>query len=154
MIVSILILVFSTALFLFYVQTLCESVLRREFSFPYFEEIVKAIQLEYPRVRDSVASNTSLDYSDTRLALECDFMTLSYLLRKCDRTRQHLSWHEKMLLRYFRFQLFSMSVRHALKLQERGTVLRSVTILQHFANLVGERFSVSAPDDTLPSLES
>lgn len=154
MIVSILILVFSIALFLFYLQTLCEKILRREFSDPYFQQVINAIQLEYPRLRNAAASNTSVDYSDARLALECDYMTLSYLLKNADRTRQHLSRRERILFVYFRLQIFSLSVRHALKLREGDAVLRSAAILQYLANLVGERLSVSSAADFQPRFES
>jgi hypothetical protein len=151
MIVPILILVFSTALFFFYVQTLCERALRREFSQPYFQDIIKAVQLEFPHLRDSLAANASLDYSQIRLALKCDFITLSYLLKNSDRTRRHLSPAEKVLVLYFRLQLFCLPFRHALKLHERESVLRLTTILQHFANLTGEKVTAGCLDNALPT---
>ena len=39
---------------------------------------------------------------------------------------------------------FSLPIRHALKLKERETVLRLASILQFFANSVGEKLSVNS----------
>lgn len=154
MVVSFLILLFSTALFFFYIQTFCERVLRREFSHPYFQDIIRAIRLEYPRLRDAYASKPSLDYADTRLALKCDFMALAYLLKSTDHTNRYLLRREKFLLLYFRFLLLSLPIRHAFKLREKDAVLRLAKILQYFANLLGEQLSASSLGNALPNLES
>ncbi|MGA8183279.1 MAG: hypothetical protein WB819_06505 [Terriglobia bacterium] len=144
MFMSILVLVVSTALFLFYLQTACEQALRREFSQSYFKEIIQAAQLEYPKLLDAVASNGLPDYRQARLDLKCDFFTLESLLKRVDPTRQHLTRGERLLGLYFRFMFFSLPIRHALKLKERETVLRLASILQFFANSVGEKLSVNA----------
>jgi hypothetical protein len=154
MVLSFLILVLSTALFFFYIQAICERALRREFSHPYFQDILKSIQLEFPRLRDDLAGSTSLDYSEMRVALKCDFTTLAYLLRNSDRRRRHLSRSEKLLIFYFRILLFCLPIRHAFKLHEREATLKLTTILQHFANLTGERLSLSSMNNALPDLQS
>jgi hypothetical protein len=150
---SIVILVVSAALFCFYIQAICERALRREFSHPYFREIASAIQLEFPHLSEGLAKNASVGYSEMRLALQCDFVALSYLLKRGGPTRRHLSKSEKLLIHYFRFQLFCMPIRHALKLQEKETALKLTTMLQYFANLTGERLSASSLDNALPSLQ-
>ena len=144
----------SAALFFFYLQAACERVLRREFSHSYLQDVITAIQLEYPRLREGVAANASLQYSETRIALECDFIALQYLLKSSDRARRHLSPSEKGLMLYFRFLLFSMSIRHALNLQEKESVLKLTTILQYFANLLGERVRVNSLDTALSDLQA
>ncbi len=154
MIMSVLVLVFSSALFFFYLQAFCERVLRREFTQPYCQDIIKAIQLEYPRLLESSRSKASVEYLDARLALKCDFMTLEYLLKSADRTERHLSRREKILFRYFRFLLFCLPIRHALKLQENEAVLKLATILQFFANLVGERLAVTPVGSAVPNPQS
>ena len=154
MVMPYIILVFSTALFFFYIQAICEKALRREFSHPYFQDIIQAIQLEFPQLRENLAGNASLDYSETRLALKCDFTTLAYLLKNSDRRRRHLSRSEKVLIFYFRILLFCLPIRHAFKLHEREATLKLTTILQHFANLTGERLSVSSMNNALPDLQS
>jgi hypothetical protein len=152
MVVSVLVLVVSTALFFFYIQKFCENALKREFRRPYFEYIINAIQLEFPRLRDSFASKASYSYSDARIALKCDFVTLEYLLKAIDPSHRHLSRQERILTSYFRFLLFCLPVRHVFKLQEKEAVSKLATILQFFANLVGEKLcansSVPAPEDS------
>jgi len=154
MLMSILVLVVSTALFLFYLQTACEQALRREFSQSYFKEIIQAVRLEYPQLRDSVASDGLPNHAQMRLALKCDFFTLEYLLKNGDPSRRHLTRGERLLGLYFRFLFFSLPIRHALKLKERDAVLRLATILQYFANSVGEKLSVGSFAAAEASLDS
>ncbi len=154
MVMSVLVLVVSSALFLFYIQTLCEKVLRQEFSRPYFQDIINAIRLEYPRLRDSCTTDGSYNYSDACLTLKCDFMTLEYLMKNSDPSRRHLSRRERLLATYFRFLLFSLPIRHAFKLHEKQAVLRLASVLQFFANSVGEKLSVNSLPIAASELES
>jgi hypothetical protein len=144
MIMSVLVLVVSTALFFFYIQTVCEKALRREFNQAYFQDVIKAIQLEFPHLCNSFDSNAFYNYSDACLALKCDFMTLEYLLKNGDPSRRHLSRHEMVLVLYFRFLLLCLPIRHAFRFHEKETVLRMANILQFFANLVGEKLSFNS----------
>ncbi len=148
------ILVLSTALFFFYIHSVCARVLRREFGQPYCEDINKAIQLEYPHVRDEFASGTSFDYSHVRTALKCDFEVLKFLLKNGDRTPLRLSRHEKILFLYFRFLLFYLSIRHDLKLQERDVILKLAAVLQYLANSFGESLSLVSGANAFPTLTS
>jgi|SRR5579875_1172082 len=150
--ISVLVLVVSSALFFFYIQAFCEKVLRQEFSHPYFQDILKAIRLEYPRLRDS--ANASSNYSDVCFDLKCDFVTLEFLLKNSDPSRRHLSSRERVLVLYFRFLLFSLPIRHAFKLQERQAVLKLAAILQFFANSLGEKLSANPLAITASDLES
>lgn len=143
MLMSVLILVFSGALFFFYLQTICEKVLRREFSQPYYKNIIHAIRLEYPSLREAAQAKASMDYSDARLALKCDFVTLEYLLKNADRGESRLTRREKILFLYFRFLLFCLPFRRTFRLHEEEAILKLTTILQFFTNLTGERLTVS-----------
>lgn len=152
MILSVLILVFSGALFFFYIQTFCEKALRRKFTQPYFKDIVEAIPLEYPLLLNRPASDTSLDHSHTRSALRYDFMILEYLLRNSGAGHWNLPRRERILVLYFRFLLFSLPIRHAVNLREGEVILKLAKILQFFANLLGEKLSIHplgcAPSDS------
>lgn len=143
MTMSLLVLVFSVTLFLFYLQALCERVLRREFSQPYYEDVIRAIQLEYPGLMEGAGPASAMEYPNARLALACDFATLEFLLKKADRSGRPLSGRERLLFLYFRFLLFCLPFRHALRLGERKAVWKLAAILQFFTNLVGERMPVS-----------
>jgi hypothetical protein len=143
MVMSVVVLAVSAALFLFYIQALCQKILRQEFSHPYFREIVDALNLEYSRLRDSYASGSPGDYRDARLALKCDFFALKYLLKNGDPQRRHLSRREKILTLYFRLLFFSLPIRHAVNFREKEGMLELASTLQFFANSVGEKLSVN-----------
>lgn len=150
MISAFAILILSTALFFFYIQTLCDKILRREFSRPYFREILDAIELEFPRVRQAMSVNAPMNYSQTRLALRCDFLALTYMVRNANLKRRRFSVQEMILVAYFRVLLFWLAFRHVLHFREKECVIQLTVILRHFANLVGERIdSISAPSVAL-----
>lgn len=144
MISSIVILVFSTALFIFYIQTLCEKVLRREFSRAYFQDVLNAIDLEFPRLRQAVAAGVNVTYPQIRLALKSDYFTLKYLLKNGNPKQRHFSWHEKLLIGYFRVLFLMLPVRYRFHFRESQGVIKLTVILHHFANLVGERVILAA----------
>ena len=143
MVMSVVALAVCAALFLFYIQALCQKILRQEFSHPYFREIVEILHLEYSRLRDSYASGSPGDYRDARLALKCDFFALKYLLRNGVPERRHLSRREKILTLYFRLMFFSLPIRHALNFREKEGMLELASTLQFLANSVGEKLSVN-----------
>jgi hypothetical protein len=141
MISSIAILVFSTALFIFYVQTLCEKVLRREFSRAYFQDVLNALDLEFPRLRQALSDKASMSYAEARLALKCDYTTLTYLIKNGNPEQRRFTWQEKLIIGYFRFLFLLLPVHYALHFREAQSVVKLTEILHHFANLVGERVS-------------
>ncbi|TAM82756.1 MAG: hypothetical protein EPN47_08880 [Acidobacteria bacterium] len=139
MISSIVILVFSTALFIFYVQTLCEKVLRREFSHSYFQDVLNSIDLEFPHLQQAIMAGVGVAYPQIQLALKSDYLTLKYLLKNGNPKQRYFSWHERLLISYFRILLLMLPVRFAFHFHEGQGVLKLTVILHHFANLVGER---------------
>lgn len=146
MVCSIGILIFSTALFIFYIQTLCEKVLRREFSRAYFQDILNTIDLEFPRLRQAILNNADVSYPQIQLLLRSDYLTLTYLMKKGNPERGHFSWHERLVIGYFRVLLLVLPIRYAFHYQERQAVIKLTCILHYFANLVGERLiSASTP---------
>jgi len=142
MIVATIILVSSFALCLFYIQVTCQKILRREFEREYFTAIATANRLEFVFVRRSIEEfNAPLDYAWVRLALKCDYLALTYLLKNAANSRQVYSREERLLMLYFRVLFLLLFVLHLLKLREKPAILKLTTILQHFANLLGERVS-------------
>lgn len=136
---SVVVLVTASALYLFYVQTICKKALRREFGRAYFKQVIEAFRLEYPQLRDSIASNGPFNYAQARLALKWDFFTLRYLLKKGVPSWRHLTRVERFLGLYFRFLLFSLAIRHVFNLNEREAMVKLASILQYLANSLGER---------------
>lgn len=140
MFVSVLILILSTALFFFYIQIVCQRILRRHFDHEYFRAIVNANRLEFPAVRTAMEEyDTPVDYERVRMTLKCDFLALTYLLKNAANTEQRYTREERLLIVYFRVMLAVLSIGHWLKLREQPLILRLTTILQYFANVIGQR---------------
>jgi hypothetical protein len=137
-----LILILSTAFFFFYMQATCQRILRRKFDQEYFLAIVNANRLEFPAVRRTLGElNAPVDYPRLRMMLQCDFLALTYLLKNAANVHQRYLREERLLMFYFRWAFASLITRHWLRLREEPTILKLTTILQYFANVVGQRVS-------------
>jgi hypothetical protein len=128
------------AMFFFYFQVTCQKILRRQFDREYFQSIANVIRLEFPSLRKSLEEfGAPVDYSRLRKMLKCDFLALTYLLKNVANVNQRYSNEERLLILYFRWQLLSLAVRHLLKAGEKKAILRLTSVLQHFANVAGQR---------------
>jgi hypothetical protein len=140
MILAAFILILSTAMFFFYFQVTCQKVLRRQFDREYFQSIVNANRLEFPSLRKSLEEfGAPVDYPRLRMMLKCDFLALTYLLKNAANVNQRYSKEERLLILYFRWQFLSLAVRRLLKVGEKKAILRLTSVLQYFANVVGQR---------------
>jgi hypothetical protein len=140
MILAALILILSTAMFFFYFQVSCQKILRRQFDREYFQSIVNANRLEFPSLRKSLEEfGAPVDYPRLRMMLKCDFLALTYLLKNAANLNQRYSNEERLLILYFRWQFLSLAVRRLLKVGEKKAILRLTSVLQYFANVVGQR---------------
>jgi hypothetical protein len=140
MILAALILILSTAMFFFYFQVTCQKILRRQFDREYFQSIVNANRLEFPSLRKSLEEfGAPVDYPRLRMMLKCDFLALTYLLKNAANVNQRYSKEERLLILYFRWQFLLLAVRRSLKVGEKKAVMRLTSVLQYFANVVGQR---------------
>jgi hypothetical protein len=140
MIVAVLILILSTALFFFYFQVTCQKILGRQFDREYFQSIANANRLEFPSLRKSLEDfGAPVDYSRLRMMLRCDFLALTYLLKNAANVNQRYTYDERLLILYFRWQFLSLAARRLLRLGENTAILRLTAVLQYFANVVGQR---------------
>ena len=140
MVLAALILILSTALFFFYWQATCQRILRRQFEREYFLAIVNAGGLGFPAVRRTSGEfNAPVDYPRLRMTLEGDFLALTYLLKNAVNLSQRYSGEERLLMFYFRLVFASLITRHWLRVREEPAILKLTTILQYFANVVGQR---------------
>jgi hypothetical protein len=140
MILAWLILVLSMAMFFFYFQVTCQKILRRQFDQEYFQSIANATGLAFPSLRKSLEEFAApVDYPRLRMMLKFDFLALTYLLENGANVNQPYSNQERLLILYFRWQFLSLAVRHLLRLGEKKAALRLTSVLQYFANVVGQR---------------
>jgi hypothetical protein len=134
MVSSVLILVFSAATFLFYLQAMCERVLRREFEDPLPDPIVEANALEFPSVRRLLEEpHANLECVRLRKTLERDCAALIHLLKHAANQGGRLSSAERLLTLYFR------SLAALTNVGQKPVLLRMIAVLEYFANVLGER---------------
>ena len=135
-----LILIVSTGLFGFYLQALCQKILRRQFAREFAQSIVNANRLEFPSVQHALEELAApIEYPRLTLTLKCDFLALTYLLKNAANVDQRYTYEERLLILYFKLIFATMVTRHFLKLRETPAALKLTTILKYFANVVGER---------------
>lgn len=135
-----LILIVSTGLLFFYLQAVCQKILRRQFSQEYFQAIVNANRLEFPSVRKSIEDFAApVEYSRLLVTLRCDFLVLTFLLKNATNVYQRYTYEERLLILYFRILFVGLVTRRWLRVCENSEVLKLTAILQYFANVVGER---------------
>ena len=151
MILSWLILALSMAMVFFYFQATCQRILRRQFDREYFQSIVNVIRLEFPSLRQALEqSGASLDYSRLPKALKCDFLALTHLLRNTADVKPGYSKEQRLLILYCRVQFLSLSVRCLLRVGEKKAALRLTSVLQYFANAIGQRLYADEFGSLLP----
>jgi hypothetical protein len=152
MILSALILILSTAMFFFYFQVTCQKILRRQFDREYFRTIVNANRLEFPSLRKSLEEfGAPVDYPRLRVILRCDFRALTYLLKNASNVNQRYSNAERLLILYSRWLFLSLAARSLLRCRENQAILRLTSILQYFANVVGQRVNTVGYGNLTPA---
>ena len=140
MTLAIMIIIVSIALLFFYLQAICQRILRREFGHEFFHSVVNANRLEFPFVRKALEEfNVPVDYERFRMQLKCDFLALTYLLKNAGNAKRRFSKEERLLRMYFRVVFSVLWIRHRMGLSERAAVLKLTSILEYFANVLGER---------------
>lgn len=140
MVMATLILILSTAMFFFYLQSVGQKILRRQFAESFWQAIAQANGFEFPAIRAALKnSGDAMPYETLKSGLQRDFQTLTYLAKNAANVNQRHTREERFLIGYFKFSAFMMVARHALKLGEKPAALKMTAILQYFANVVGER---------------
>src|SRR5215469_6780451 len=138
--ISAFILIGSLALFLFYLQAVCEQILRRRFEDPLPDPIVDANRLEFPFIRKALEEfEARVDYSRFRVQLKCDYLALTYLLRNAANQHHRLSRPERLLAAYFGTLYGLLTVAHLFGIAEKPIFLKMTAVLEYFANVLGER---------------
>jgi len=140
MILATLIFILATAVLLFLLQVASQRILRRQFDREYFQSIANVNRFEFPSLRESLEESAApANYFRLRMMLKCDFLALTYLLRNAANVNQRYSHEERLLILYFRWQSLSLAVRRLLRVGENKAILRLTSVLQYFANVVGQR---------------
>jgi hypothetical protein len=140
MFVPALILIVPTGLLFFYLPVVCQRLLRRRSTQKFYQTIVNVNGLEFPSVRTAIEDFGSPgEYPGLTATLKCDFLALTYLLKTAANLNQRYTYEDFLLILYFKVLYTSLVTRHLLRLSETSPALKLTTILQYFANVVGER---------------
>lgn len=139
--ISVTILVVSAALLLFYLQAACERILWRPFKDPLPEPIVQANRLEFPAIRRALEGHNAAaaEYPLFRVQLKREYLALVYLLRNAANQHRRLSSDERALAIYFRALAGLLAVGQLAGLAELPLLLKMTSVLEYFANVLGER---------------
>jgi hypothetical protein len=139
---AVAVLIISTALWLFYLQAICEKILRRRAHEEFYHSVVNANRLEFPYVRAAIEEyDAPLDYRRFRMQLKCDFLALTYLLKSAVNSSQKLSQDERKLVLYSRVLFLLLAISHVAGFGEKLLMLKLTSVLQFFSNVLGERVS-------------
>src|ERR1039458_2399570 len=142
MFMAVLILIFSTGFFFFYLQVVCQKILRRQFAHQFSQAIVNAHGFEFPSVRKALEGmGAPVQYPGLLMALRCDFRALNYLTKNAANAKQRYTYEERILIVYFKLVFVSLVTCHWLRLREKPVALMLTTVLEYFANVVGERMN-------------
>jgi len=135
-----IVLIVSTALFFFYLQSACERVLREQFDQEYFQAIAQVCRLEFPSLRLAMERrDVPVDYASVCAKLRVDFVLLSSL-----KDTAHLDDRpcvgERLLGAYFHGILLALPLLRAAGVGKRA-IRKLTAILQHSSNAIGEQLS-------------
>lgn len=140
MILAAIVLILSTALSCFYFQITCRKILCRQFDREYFQAIARANRLEFVSLGKMLPGlGKPAAHFLLRQALKCDFVALTYLLRNVANVNRKYASDERFLILYFRWQFLLLSAGRLLGISDDRVVLRLTSVLQYFANVVGQR---------------
>jgi hypothetical protein len=131
-------------------QVQCQRILRREFGEEFFLAVVNANRLGFPFVRKALEEfDVPVDYERSRMRLKCDFLALTYLIENACNAQGRFSKEERLLRMYFKAVFFALAIRHKVGLSEKAALLKLTSILEYFANVLGERRSWKAEIDVM-----
>lgn len=143
MVLAALILILSTAMLFYYFQVTCQGILRRQFNPEYFQAVARANFLEFPSLPKLLeGAGVRPTYPTVWRMLERDFHWLTYLLKYATNVDLSYSNSERCLILYYRWHFLSWAVRHVMRAEEITAIEKLTSILQYFANVVGERVAL------------
>jgi hypothetical protein len=135
-----LVLIVSIALFFFYLQSICERVLRKQFDQEYFQAIAQVCRLGFPSLRLTLApGDAPLDYASVCAKLRADFVVVSSLKGSSYWTA-HPCLGERLLGAYFHVILLALPLLRAAGAGKRA-IRKLTAILEYCSNAVGEQLS-------------
>jgi len=141
--VSVLILVISAFMLVFWLRSASRSIVRERFEQNYSAEVAEANQLEFLAVRKALSDGSAedADYASSLGALERDYEALTYLLRNAATVNVgRYTRPERLLVLDFQLLRVWVRMKRVLGLSSwQSGLVEMATILEYFGNVVGQR---------------
>ncbi len=147
MFVSLTIIGFSLALFLYWFRYTCLLILTTRTARDYTVQVAEANQLTFPAIQAKLAHAQLDGLEEARASLERDYHLLIGLLQHASSFQLgSLTLEQRMLMvDYQAMRLwFRVSRQFSRGADARQALVEMADIVSHFANAMGERSSVSA----------
>jgi hypothetical protein len=141
--ISVLILVMSAAMLVFWLRSASRSILAERFEQDFSAEVAEANQLEFLTIRKALADSAEdeVDYGAYLGALERDYEALTYLLRNAATVHVGRYTHqERLLVADFALLRVWVRVKKLVGMSSwQSGLAEMTTILKYFGNVVGQR---------------
>jgi hypothetical protein len=145
MLASVLIILFSAMLFVYWFRYTCLLILRTKSTEEFAGQIASANRLSFLAIEEQLKSHpeaASLDPLHRSLAN--DYRVLSYLLEHASGESTHSVEHQMLLLDYKIMQLWYRLTRTLSVSQARKALAEMSSILKYFASTMGQRVASQA----------
>lgn len=148
MLTSVIIIVISLMLFVYWFRYTCVLILSTKTTKDYASQIAQANQLRFLETRNTLLESSAnmAPLDALQQSLDQDFRLLSYLLRHAVNYNVAGMSFEQVLLK-LDFQIMSVWYSIVSRLapnQARNALLEMTSIVTHLANAMGERVAVTA----------
>jgi hypothetical protein len=147
MIASLLIIVVSTVLLIYWFRYTCLLMLRTQTARDYASGLAAANRLMYPSVEGRLLQDApAAEIPALQKSLEADYVLLTYLLQHTAGLEVGgITIEQRMLMLDFKvMRLFCALSRRLAVPQARAALVEMSSILKHLANAMGERVQSSS----------
>ncbi|MCX6623971.1 MAG: hypothetical protein NTY38_23500 [Acidobacteria bacterium] len=141
MVASILIIVFSVALFVYWFRYTCLLILSARTAQDYARQVAQANQLGFLEVQSQLAAAAGVQFDTLHSALARDYQAITYLLSHAGSFEGEANGIEQLMLRVD-FRIMSVAYRMVPKsspAHAQKVLSEMADIVGHFANAMGER---------------
>lgn len=147
MLTSIIIIIISLMLFVYWFRYTCILILSSKTTKDYASQIAQANQLRFLETRNTLlaSSSSTVALDSLQQSLDQDYRLLSYLLRHAVNYNVAGMSFEQVLLKVD-FQVMSVWYSIVLRLspeRARNALLEMTSIVIHLANAMGERVAIT-----------
>ena len=145
MAISIIIIVLSTALFVYWFRYTCVLILRTRDARDYAQHVAEVNHLTFLTAQQQLADAQDKKESFDKLheSLDRDYRVVSYLLRHAG-TQSGQSIEELMLRLDYQIMRTCYYVSRPFSVSARRFLVERASIISHLANAMGERVAISS----------